>query len=66
MGKSKYCISCKRADKGDGIWETSEVWSDKFLDETNENIIKFGKIQHVICSSCERVIKSKGHTIKQF
>ena len=65
MGQPQYCIKCRRADKGNGEWKSHVNWTDEFLTETNENIIKQGRIQHTICITCNREIRKKGHVARK-
>ena len=61
----RYCIKCRRADNGDGVWRSKEQWTDLFLTEANKNIIKRGRIQHLICEKCEKDIRGRGNLVRK-
>lgn len=61
-----YCIKCYRADNGDGKgFRSHEQWSDEFLTEAVANIIKRGRIRHIICEPCEKAIRSRGNRVRR-
>jgi hypothetical protein len=65
-GRPRWCLRCKRADCGDGVWVKSHLWQhDKFLRQTNMNIRKYGEIKKLdACDVCVKEIESRGHKVR--
>ena len=66
MANPRWCRKCKRGDNGNGIFHSQERWSDKFLTETNKNIVDFGEMVILdACESCVKDIKSRGNLVRR-